>query len=114
MRRILKNLLVQIGYTAIEEAADGGAAMEKLKAVPFDLVISDWNMEPVSGLQLLRMVRATPGLQQLPFIMVTAESKVENVLEAKKCGVSNYIVKPFSAEVLKSKIDQVLSKLQAA
>lgn len=108
MRRILRNLLNQIGITEIEEAGSGAEALAKLQNVSVDLVISDWNMEPVTGLELLKKVRATPSIAGLPFIMVTAESKTENVIEAKKAGVNNYIVKPFTADTLKSKIAAVM------
>jgi two-component system chemotaxis response regulator CheY len=104
MRRIVRNLLNQIGFTDIDEASDGGAALQKLRADKFGLVISDWNMEPMTGLQLLKEVRADASLKDIPFIMVTAESKTENVIEAKKAGVNNYIVKPFNADTLKSKL----------
>lgn len=108
MRRILRNLLNQIGLTDIDEAGDGGEALIKLRATRFDLVISDWNMEPVTGIDLLRNVRADSVLAKLPFLMVTAESKTENVIVAKKAGVSNYIVKPFNADTLKAKIASVM------
>jgi len=108
MRRIVKNLLTQIGYTDVEEAADGVSALTKLRADKFGLVISDWNMEPMTGLQLLKEIRADPKLAPVPFIMVTAESKTENVIAAKQAGVNNYIVKPFNAETLKQKIQSVL------
>ena len=110
MRRILRNLLAQIGYTDVDEASDGVAALHKLREAPFDFVISDWNMEPMTGLQLLREMRADAKLAHLPFIMVTAESKTENVIAAKQAGVNNYIVKPFSAETLKQKIEAVINK----
>ena len=108
MRRIVRNLLGQIGHADIEEAADGSEALAKLHSGKFDLVISDWNMEPMTGLELLKQVRADSALAPLPFIMVTAESKTENVIEAKKAGVSNYIVKPFTADTLKAKIATVI------
>lgn len=108
MRRILRNLLSQIGISDVEEASDGMDALAKLQSGRFDLVISDWNMEPVTGLDLLKRVRADAATSKLPFIMVTAESKSENVIEAKKAGVSNYIVKPFTADTLKSKIATVM------
>jgi len=107
MRRILRSLLAQVGQTDVEEAGDGAEAFSKLQNSRFDLVISDWNMEPVTGLDLLRKVRGDAATKELPFIMVTAESKTENVVEAKKAGVSNYIVKPFTADTLKSKIATV-------
>eukprot|EP01012_Entosiphon_sulcatum_P009793 TRINITY_DN15616_c0_g3_i1.p2 TRINITY_DN15616_c0_g3~~TRINITY_DN15616_c0_g3_i1.p2 ORF type:complete len:136 (+),score=38.90 TRINITY_DN15616_c0_g3_i1:57-464(+) len=108
MRRILRNLLNKIGITDIDEAGDGAEAFAKLQTSKFDLVISDWNMEPITGLDLLRRVRSDAAIGTLPFIMVTAESKTENVIEAKKAGVNNYIVKPFTADVLKAKISAVM------
>ncbi|MDR3535099.1 MAG: chemotaxis response regulator CheY [Acetobacteraceae bacterium] len=108
MLRIIRNLLKQIDFENVEEASDGGEALAKLQAGNFDLVISDWNMEPMTGLQLLQHVRADPKLKSTPFIMVTAESKTENVIAAKQAGVSNYIVKPFNAETLRAKIQKVL------
>ncbi len=110
MLKIIGNLLRQLGFTQIEEATDGTMALEKLKNAKFDLVISDWNMEPMSGLDLLKHVRSDIQLKELPFIMVTAESKVENVVIAKKAGVSNYIVKPFNAQTLKGKLTTVLGE----
>lgn len=108
MRRILRNLLTQLGFTDIEEAQDGSSALEKLRTgKPVDVIISDWNMQPVSGLQLLQQVRADQKLARLPFVMVTAESSSENVVAAKKAGVSNYIIKPFNAQTLKSKLEAV-------
>jgi two-component system chemotaxis response regulator CheY len=108
MRRILRNLLGQIGFTHIEEAVDGAIAFEMLRERSFDLVISDWHMEPMSGLELLKAMRADVRFRHLPFIMTTAANKTENVVAAKMAGVSNYIVKPFTAETLKRKIDAVL------
>ena len=108
MLRILRNLLRQLNFTNIDEAADGQEALAKLKQDNFGLVISDWNMEPMTGIQLLREVRADDNLKHLPFIMITAESKSENVIAAKEAGVSNYIVKPFNAETLKTKLVSVL------
>ena len=108
MRRIIKNLLTQIGFTDIDEAADGASALEKLRQGGFGLVISDWNMEPMTGLQLVKEIRADAELKDMPFIMVTAESKTENVVAAKQAGVNNYIVKPFNADTLKSKIEAVI------
>jgi two-component system chemotaxis response regulator CheY len=107
MLRIIKNLLGQIGFNNVDEATDGGMAFTKLKEKKYGLVISDWNMEPMSGFELLQKVRAEDSLKSLPFIMVTAESKTENVVAAKQAGVSNYIVKPFNAETLKQKIESV-------
>ena len=108
MRRIIRNLLSQIGFTDVDEAADGASALSKLREAKFGLVISDWNMEPMTGLQLLKEVRADKMLKDTPFIMVTAESKTENVVAAKQAGVNNYIVKPFNAGTLKGKIATVL------
>jgi two-component system chemotaxis response regulator CheY len=107
MRRIIRNLLQQLGYTDVDEAADGEQALSKLRDKDFGLVISDWNMEPMTGLDLLKAVRSDARLKALPFIMVTAESKTENVVAAKQAGVSNYIVKPFNAEILKQKLAAV-------
>ena len=108
MLRIIRNLLKQINFNNVEEASDGGEALQKLRSGQFGLVISDWNMEPMTGLQLLQEVRADARLKPTPFIMVTAESKAENIVAAKEAGVSNYIVKPFNAETLQSKIEKVL------
>ena len=108
MLRIIRNLLKQINFNNVEEASDGGEALQKLRGGQFGLVISDWNMEPMTGLQLLQEVRADARLKPTPFIMVTAESKAENIVAAKQAGVSNYIVKPFNAETLQSKIEKVL------
>ena len=108
MLRIIRNLLKQIEFNNVEEATDGGEALAKLRSGNFGLVISDWNMAPMTGLQLLREVRADNRLKSTPFIMITAESKTENVIAAKAAGVSNYIVKPFNAETLKDKIEKVL------
>jgi two-component system chemotaxis response regulator CheY len=108
MLRIIRNLLKQIEYNQVEEASDGTEALEKLRTGQFGLVISDWNMQPMTGLQLLQEVRADSRLKATPFIMITAESKAENVVAAKQAGVSNYIVKPFNAETLKEKIEKVL------
>jgi two-component system, chemotaxis family, chemotaxis protein CheY len=111
MRRIIRNLLTQIGFATVEEATDGSEALSKLRDRNYGLVISDWNMEPMTGLQLLQEVRADNRLKTLPFIMITAESKTENVIEAKKAGVNNYIVKPFNADTLKKKIESVLGAI---
>jgi two-component system chemotaxis response regulator CheY len=107
MIRIIRNLLRQLGFEHIDEANDGTMALAKMRTRNYGLVISDWNMEPMSGFDLLQQVRSDPELARVPFIMVTAESKTENVIAAKKAGVSNYIVKPFNAQTLKNKIDTV-------
>ncbi len=110
MLRIIRNLLRQLGFANIDEATDGSMALQMMKAGSYGLVISDWNMEPMTGLQLLREVRGDAVLKGTPFIMVTAESKSENVVAAKEAGVSNYIVKPFNAETLQAKMVSVLGE----
>jgi two-component system, chemotaxis family, chemotaxis protein CheY len=110
MLRIINNLLKQIGFANVDEATDGSMALEMFKNKKYGLVISDWNMEPMSGIELLKQVRALNDNQNVPFIMVTAESKTENVIAAKQAGVNNYIVKPFNAETLKAKIASVLGE----
>jgi two-component system chemotaxis response regulator CheY len=109
MIRIIRNLLKQLGFEDVDEAADGTEALGKMRERKYGLVISDWNMEPMTGYELLKEVRSDTTLARTPFIMVTAESKTENVIAAKKAGVNNYIVKPFNAQTLKSKIDAVFS-----
>ncbi len=109
MLRIIRNLLKQIDFHNVEEAANGSEALTKLRGGDFGLVISDWNMAPMTGLELLQEVRGDTRLKAMPFIMVTAESKTENVVAAKQAGVSNYIVKPFNAETLRDKIEKVLA-----
>ena len=108
MLRIIRNLLKLLGFNNVDEATDGSMALQMLRVGNYGLIISDWNMEPMTGLQLLREVRADAKLKAIPFIMVTAESKSENVIAAKEAGVSNYIVKPFNAETLKTKMSSVL------
>ena len=115
MIRIIRNLLKQLGFENIDDASDGSEALSKLRAgKKYGLVISDWNMEPMTGYDLLREVRADPNLATTPFIMITAESKTENVIAAKKAGVNNYIVKPFNAATLKTKIDAVFPDMANA
>ena len=109
MVRIIRNLLRQVGFTNVDDASDGMTALKRLREKKYGLVISDWNMEPMTGYELLKEMRADLELNAVPFIMITAESKTENVIAAKKAGVSNYIVKPFNAQTLKSKIDAVFS-----
>jgi len=109
MLRIIRNLLKQLDIENVEEAMDGTEALAKLRAGNFGLVISDWNMAPMTGLDLLKEVRADARLKSTPFIMITAESKTENVVAAKQAGVSNYIVKPFNAETLREKIEKVMA-----
>lgn len=110
MTRIIRNLLNQLGFIHIDEASDGTEALTKLRGKRYGLVISDWNMEPMTGLELLQHVRGDADLCRMPFIMVTAESKTENVVAAKRAGVNNYIVKPFNAQTLKAKIDAVFAQ----
>ena len=107
MVRIIRNLLKQLGFENVDDASDGSAAISKMRDKKYGLVISDWNMEPMSGFELLQKVREETALAETPFIIVTAESKTENVIAAKKAGVNNYIVKPFNAQTLKSKIEAV-------
>lgn len=111
MLRIVRNLLKQLGFDNVDEASDGNAALKKLRDGEFKLVISDWNMEPMTGLDLLKEVRSDDSLKKLPFVMITAESKTENVIVAKKEGVSNYIVKPFNAATLKTKLESVIGPI---
>ena len=108
MIRIIRNLLKQLGFNNVDEATDGKAALEKINVKAYGLIISDWNMEPMTGLDLLKNVRG--GGSKVPFIMVTAESKTENVLAAREAGVNNYIVKPFNADTLKAKLSSVLGE----
>lgn len=110
MLRIIRNLLKQLGFNNVDEAGDGSAALTKMRSKGYGLVISDWNMEPMTGLQLLREVRADTVLKETPFVMITAESKTENVVAAKQAGVDNYIVKPFNAETLKKKLVSVIGE----
>jgi len=110
MIRIIRNLLKQLGFNNVDDAADGVEALSKLREKKYGLVISDWNMEPMTGYELLKEVRGDDALNRTPFIMVTAESKTENVIAAKKAGVNNYIVKPFNAQTLKGKINAVFGE----
>jgi two-component system chemotaxis response regulator CheY len=109
MIRIIRTLLKQLGFENVDDASDGTAALAKMRDRRYGLVISDWNMEPMTGYELLKQVRGTPELARTPFIMVTAEAKTENVIAAKKAGVNNYIVKPFNAQTLKTKIETVFA-----
>ncbi|MBW3560131.1 MAG: response regulator [Proteobacteria bacterium] len=110
MVRLIQNLLKELGFNNLDEASNGVEALAKLRQDSFGLVISDWNMEPMTGYELLQAVRADANLKALPFILVTAESKVENVIAAKKAGVNNYIVKPFNAATLKQKMTAVFGE----
>jgi len=109
MVRIIRNLLRQLGFQDVDDAADGTAALSKMEGKKYGLVISDWNMEPMTGYELLKQVRANPQTAETPFIMITAESKTENVVAAKQAGANNYIIKPFNAETLKHKIEAVFT-----
>ncbi len=114
MRRIVKNVLRQIGFSDIVEAENGQDALTKLKAGGFGLVVSDWNMPVMQGIELLRAVRADTELKTIPFLMVTAEAQKENLIEAVQAGVSNYVVKPFTAEVLQGKLEKIFANAQTA
>ena len=109
MLRIVRGLLNQLGFNNIDEATDGAMAWDMVQKKPYGLIVSDWNMEPMSGFEFLKLVRtsANTAIKTLPFIMVTAESKTENIIAAKQAGVSNYIVKPFNGVTLKQKLEAV-------
>ncbi len=110
MRRIIRNLLKELGFTNVDEAEDGVSALAKLKGGGFDFVVSDWNMPNMTGIELLRAIRADDTLKQLPVLMVTAEAKKENIVEAAQSGASGYVVKPFTAVTLDEKISKILQK----
>jgi len=110
MIRIISTMLRQIGFTDIDEVQGGATALAKMRIKRYGLVISDWNMEPITGIDLLRQVRADPDLGEIPFIMVTAETRTKNVIAAKDAGVNNYIVKPFTAQMLKAKIEAAVAE----
>jgi two-component system chemotaxis response regulator CheY len=114
MRRIVRNLLREIGFGNFDEAEDGVQALQKLQGSSFDFVVSDWNMPNMQGIDLLRAIRADAQLRHIPVLMVTAEAKRENILEAAQAGVNGYIVKPFTAETLREKLDAIFKRLQAA
>ena len=111
MRKVIRNLLKQVGYENIVEAEDGVMALKALKSQKIDLIISDWNMPNMTGIELLKAVRADEDLKTMPFLMVTAEALQDNVITAVKAGVSNYIVKPCTAEVLNDKITKIMEKI---
>ncbi|HEY6896222.1 MAG TPA: chemotaxis response regulator CheY [Rhodocyclaceae bacterium] len=111
MRRIVRNLLKELGFTNVEEAEDGAIALQKLKAGSFDFVVSDWNMPNMDGLTLLQTVRADPELKHLPVLMITAEAKKENIIAAAQAGASGYIVKPFTAATLNEKMIKIFEKM---
>jgi two-component system chemotaxis response regulator CheY len=110
MIRIIRNLLKQLGFENVDDANDGSSALAKMREKSYGLVISDWNMTPMTGYDLLREIRSDPVLRATRFIMVTAESKTDNVIAAKKAGVDNYIVKPFNAQTLQHKIQSVFAE----
>ena len=107
MRRIVRNLLKELGFTVVQEAEDGVDALTKLRAETFDFVVSDWNMPNMTGIELLRAIRADDKLKHLPVLMVTAEAKKENIIEAAKAGASGYVVKPFTAATLDEKLKKI-------
>lgn len=111
MRRIVRNLLKELGFTHVEEAEDGTVALNKLKADKFDFVVSDWNMPNMSGLELLKAIRGDPSLKHLPVLMVTAEAKKENIINAAQSGASGYIVKPFTAATLDEKLNKIFKTM---
>lgn len=110
MRRIVRNLLKELGYTNVDEAEDGVAALQKLKGGNFQFVVTDWNMPNMTGIELLRAIRADATLKHLPVLMITAEAKKENIIEAAQSGASGYIVKPFTAGTLEEKLNKVFEK----
>ena len=112
MRRIVRNLLKELGFTNVEEAEDGVDALQRLRAARFDFVISDWNMPNMTGIELLRQVRADASLRNLPLLMITAEAKKENIIEAAQAGASGYIVKPFTAATLDEKLNKIFLSMQ--
>ncbi len=111
MRRILKNLFKQLGFDNVEEAEDGVQAYSKLKSGQFSFIVSDWNMPNMDGFELLKKVRSDDELRDMPFLMITAEAEKQKVIDAIKAGVNNYVVKPFTAEILKEKMDKIFEKL---
>lgn len=110
MRRIVRNILKQIGFTNIVEADDGSTALEILATDKIDLIVSDWNMPKVTGLELLKQVRADSKLKDMPFLMVTAEAQKQNIVEAVQAGVNNYIVKPFTADTIAEKLKKIFGE----
>lgn len=112
MRRIVRNLLKELGYSNVDEAEDGASALAKLRSAQFDFVITDWNMPVMDGLTMLQQIRADPGLAKLPVLMVTAEAKKENIIAAARAGASGYVVKPFTAATLDEKLAKIFEKLE--
>jgi len=111
MRRIVRNLLKELGFTNVDEAEDGVVALSKLKGGNFEFVVSDWNMPNMTGIELLKAIRADATLKHLPVLMVTAEAKKENIIEAAQAGASGYVVKPFTAATLEEKLNKVFEKM---
>ena len=111
MRRIVRNLLKELGFLNVDEAEDGAIAYGKLTGEPFDFVVTDWNMPNMDGLTLLQNIRATPSLKHLPVLMITAEAKKENIIAAAQAGASGYIVKPFTAATLSEKLEKIFEKM---
>ena len=111
MRRIVRNLLKEHGFTNVDEAEDGQVALQKLNSLPFEFVVSDWNMPNMDGLTLLQNIRANPSLKHLPVLMITAEAKKENIIAAAQAGASGYVVKPFTAATLEEKLNKIFEKL---
>ncbi|PTD95286.1 chemotaxis response regulator CheY [Pseudothauera lacus] len=111
MRRIVRNLLKELGYTNVDEAEDGAVALQKLNSAPFDFVVTDWNMPNMDGLTLLQTIRQTPSLKHLPVLMITAEAKKENIIAAAQAGASGYIVKPFTAATMAEKLEKIFERL---
>jgi two-component system chemotaxis response regulator CheY len=114
MRRIVRNLLKELGYANVDEAEDGVMALAKLRSEPFDFVVSDWNMPNMDGLTMLQNIRADPSLAKLPVLMVTAEAKKENIIAAAQAGANGYVVKPFTAATLDEKLTKIFEKLEKA
>jgi two-component system, chemotaxis family, chemotaxis protein CheY len=114
MRRIVRNLLKELGFTNVDEAEDGVVALQKLKSGTFDFIVSDWNMPNMTGIELLRAVRGDAALKHLPVLMVTAEAKKENIVEAAQAGANGYIVKPFTAATLDEKLNKIFQTMQKA
>ncbi|MDC9621492.1 chemotaxis response regulator CheY [Xenorhabdus sp. XENO-7] len=111
MRRIVRNLLKELGFNNVDEAQDGAEALTKLRTAEFDFVISDWNMPNIDGLELLKIIRSEEKLAALPVLMVTAEAKKENIIAAAQAGASGYVVKPFTAAILEEKLNKIFEKL---
>ncbi|HCA28021.1 MAG TPA: chemotaxis protein CheY [Betaproteobacteria bacterium] len=114
MRRIVRNLLKELGFTNVDEAEDGVAGLTKLRGSNFEFVVTDWNMPNMTGIDMLKAIRADAALKHLPVLMVTAEAKKDNIIEAAKAGASGYVVKPFTAAVLEEKLNKIFQNIQKA